>query len=269
VIDFGRWAGVIQRDAHRPDQADGRVQSQVTGAVVTDDGDPFSRQDAEGGKRPGGCQDLTPYFTGAALDQPETTLTVGFNCYFPMPFYKSAKIDVQHEGCEGPLILYFYIDYEIHDRFPDGLGTFHAQWRRENPCAAVQLPNEQNVDGKENYVVLEAEGHGHYVGCHVDIDALSPGWWGEGDDMFFIDGEQWPPAIHGTGTEDYFCGAWNYNEIKEPFWTPYYGYHLKGNDDYTGKHSMYRYHIEDPIAFHRDLVHWLEKRAGKGRYTFP
>ena len=196
----------------------------------------------------------TTYFASLPLSMFDR----GFNCYFPMPFYKRAKIDVHSECSDCPLILYFYIDYEIHDRLPDGLAAFHAQWRRENPCRAVQLPNEQNVDGMENYVILEAEGHGHFVGCHLNIDALSPGWWGEGDDMFFIDGEKWPPAIHGTGTEDYFCGAWNFNEVKRAFWTPYYGYHLKGNDDYTGKHSMYRYHIEDPIVFHHSILLSIE-----------
>jgi len=196
----------------------------------------------------------TTYFTSAPLSMFDR----GFNCYFPMPFAKRAQIVVHSECSECPLILYFYIDYEIHDKPPDGLGRFHAQWRRENPCRAVQLPNEQNTDGRENYVILEAEGHGHYVGCHLNIDALSPGWWGEGDDMFFVDGEKWPPAIHGTGTEDYFCGAWNFNEVKQAFCSPYYGYHLKGNDDYTGKHSMYRYHIEDPIVFHRSMLFSIE-----------
>lgn len=196
----------------------------------------------------------TTYFTSLPLSMFDR----GFNCFFPMPFSKRARIEVRNECSQAPLILYFYVDYEIHERLPDRFGTFHAQWRRENPCKPVQLPNEQNTDGKENYIILEAEGHGHYVGCHLDIDALSPGWWGEGDDMFFVDGERWPPAIHGTGTEDYFCGAWNFNEVKQPFCTPYYGYHLKGNDDYTGKHSMYRYHIEDPIVFKRSLLFSIE-----------
>lgn len=200
----------------------------------------------------------TTYFSSLPLSMFDR----GFNCFFPMPFYERARIEVHNEGSGGPLILYFYIDYEVHESLPQGLGTFHAQWRRENPCTPVQLPNDRNVDGKENYVILEAEGRGHYVGCHLNIDALAPGWWGEGDDMFFIDGEKWPPAIHGTGTEDYFCGAWNYNEIKKTFSTPYYGYHLKGNDDYTGKHSMYRYHVEDPIAFRRSILFSIEHGHG-------
>jgi hypothetical protein len=196
----------------------------------------------------------TTYFSSAPLSMFDR----GFNCFFPMPFYRRGRIEVENQGSAGPVIFYFYVDYEVHDSLPDNLGTFHAQWRRENPCEAVQLPSDQNVDGAENYVVLEAEGRGHFVGCHINIDALSPGWWGEGDDMFFVDGENWPPAIHGTGTEDYFCGAWNYNEVKQTFSTPYYGYHLKGNDDYTGKHSMYRYHVQDPITFRKSLLFSIE-----------
>jgi hypothetical protein len=76
----------------------------------------------------------------------------------------------------------------------------------------------------------------------LHIDTNEPGWWGEGDDMFFVDGEAWPPHLHGTGTEDYFCGAWNYNKLDRPFAAPYFGYHYKGNADYTGKHSQYRFH---------------------------
>jgi len=97
------------------------------------------------------------------------------------------------------------------------------------------------------------QGRGHYVGCCLHVDTDETGWWGEGDDMFFIDGEPWPPRLHGTGTEDYFCGAWNYNQLSVPYSTPYYGYHFKGNADYTGKHSQYRFHIEDPVYFERSL----------------
>ena len=102
--------------------------------------------------------------------------------------------------------------------------------------------------------MLDTRGKGHYVGCVLHVDTDEPGWCGEGNDMFFIDGEQWPPGIHGTGTEDYFGGAWNYNRLKRTYSTPYYGYHFKGNADYTGKHSQYRFHVEDPIYFERSLL---------------
>ena len=115
-----------------------------------------------------------------------------------------------------------------------------------------------NTTGADNYVVLDAHGTGHYVGCVLHVDTDEPGWWGEGDDMFFVDGEGWPPDIHGTGTEDYFCGAWNYNRLARPYSTPYYGYHLRGNADYTGKHSQYRFHVEDPVYFERSLLFSIE-----------
>ena len=115
-----------------------------------------------------------------------------------------------------------------------------------------------NESGEQNFVLLDVEGKGHYVGCCLHIDTNEVGWWGEGDDMFFVDGEAWPPNIHGTGTEDYFCGAWNYHHLAQTFCTPYFGYHFKGNADYTGKHSQYRFHIEDPIYFEKSLRFSIE-----------
>ncbi len=192
----------------------------------------------------------------------------GLNCWFPMPFASGARITVTNET-EDEAIYYYYVDYETYDRLEDeaALGRFHAQWRRENPTTVHEPdawadPNARrgrmNTSGRDNYLVLEAEGRGHYVGCHLDVDLPAPGWWGEGDDMFFIDGEPWPPRLHGTGTEDYFCGAWNYNALKQPFCTPYYGYHFKTNADYTGKHSQYRFHVQDPIRFKKSLVFSIE-----------
>ena len=195
----------------------------------------------------------TTYFSSAALSMMDRA----FNCFFPMPFANGARIEVTSECETKDTVYYFYVDYESYDSAPEDMGRFHAQWRREQ-CVAEELPEGQNIGGETNYVILEAKGRGHYVGCHLDIDAQTPGWWGEGDDMFFIDGEQWPPSLHGTGTEDYFCGAWNYNRLKEVFCTPYYGYHFKTNADYTGKHSQYRYHIQDPIPFRESLLFSIE-----------
>ncbi|NLN20049.1 MAG: DUF2961 domain-containing protein [Firmicutes bacterium] len=200
------------------------------------------------------------YFSSAPLQMFDRA----FNCWFPMPFAKRARITVENEG-EKDAILYFYVDYQLGNDV-SGLGRFHAQWRRQLVVKA-DVPEGTwargakgpvNTTGRDNYVVLEAEGRGHYVGCHISLDTNEPGWWGEGDDMFFIDGEVWPPSLHGTGMEDYFCGAWNFNRLQQTFCTPYYGYHFKGNDDYTGKHSMYRFHIEDPIYFNKSLVFSIE-----------
>ncbi|MFA5859905.1 MAG: glycoside hydrolase family 172 protein [Elusimicrobiota bacterium] len=185
---------------------------------------------------------------------------LGMNAWFAMPFEKKAVITVTNDG-DKDTILYFYIDYHQWDKPKDGYGRFHANWQRRlllqadapsgpNASGVVQILNNT---GKNNFIILDAKGKGQYVGCFVNIDTNTPGWWGEGDDMIFIDGEPWPPRLHGTGMEDYFCGAWNYNKLEQPYSTPYYGYHFKGNSDYTGKHSQYRFHIEDPVYFEKSI----------------
>lgn len=196
------------------------------------------------------------YFTSMPLQ----AFYLGLNCWFPMPYAKGARITVTNE-MDRDSFLYFYIDYQEWDYCPEDLGRFHACWRRQlvinnNPKEDVSSENQKkliNTTGDDNYIILEAEGKGHYVGCVLHIDTDEPGWWGEGDDMIFIDGEKWPPTLHGTGTEDYFCGAWNYNGLHQTYCTPYFGYHFKGNSDYTGKHSQYRFHIEDPIYFEKSI----------------
>ena len=190
----------------------------------------------------------------------------GFNSFWAMPFYKHARIEVENQ-CEGPQYLYFYIDYEAHDELEPGLAHFHAQWRRENPTDGfgdkVPLRGEKlrelwrmpNLDGKGNYVILEAEGKGHYVGCHLDIDCFEPDnnkWYGEGDDMIFIDGDELP-TLSGTGTEDYFNTA--YCPSTE-FSTPFHGIALNSGGPFWrwgGKNSVYRYHIADPIMFEKSI----------------
>ena len=194
----------------------------------------------------------------------------GFNCFFPMPFAESATMEVTNETA-ADLIFYFYIDHETYDHLPDGYGRFHAQWRRENPTTGwgdasrsfrqnrdyaqevMQTPNLTDVD---NYLILDAEGKGHYVGCHLDVDCFAReknDWYGEGDDMIIIDGEPWPPRLHGTGTEDYFNTAYC---PKEEFNTPYHGITVySGTEEWPwkGKSSLYRFHIEDPIYFERSI----------------
>ncbi len=190
---------------------------------------------------------------------------LGLNCWFPMPYANGARITVTNDS-PNDSFLYFYVDHQEYDRPPEETGRFHANWRRQivRRVHARVGPNAQgrdqglNTTGDSNYLVLDTDGRGHYVGCCLHLDTNETGWWGEGDDMFFVDGEPWPPHLHGTGTEDYFCGAWNYNGLRETFCTPYYGYHYKGNADYTGKHSQYRFHIEDPVFFQSSLRFSIE-----------
>lgn len=186
----------------------------------------------------------------------------GFNCFFTMPFSEAARIEIENE-CGKPLNLYFYVDYEEYKELEPNLGRFHAQWRRENPTDGYgedRDPNDiwsdPNLTGEGNYIILEAEGRGHYVGCHLDIDCFSEQkdkWYGEGDDMIFIDGEPWPPRLHGTGTEDYFNTA--YSPHTE-FCTPYFGITLNQGDSknpWRRKNSLYRFHVEDPIHFEKSI----------------
>jgi len=188
----------------------------------------------------------------------------GFNCFFPMPFATRAKIDVKNES-EGATVLYFYIDYEEHANIPDDLGRFHAFWNRQNPCDGKPYGNGKRIEyftrknptHEGDYLILDAEGQGHYVGCHLDIHNLMTSenviskdrWWpGEGDDYIVIDDEE--TILYGTGTEDYFCGAWCPTQY---YCSPYFGVTLPGGDKWSGKISYYRYHIEDPIYFHKNI----------------
>lgn len=216
----------------------------------------------------------TKNFTSAPLTMsPEDGR--GFNCFFAMPFADGAKIEIINQCSEEKLRLYYYIDYESHAEIPDDLARFHAQWRRVNPCDGISDENlsteeysfgGKNKTGEDNYVILEAEGKGHYVGCHLDVhnlrDSLDFNWYGEGDDMIFIDGENFPPSIHGTGTEDYFNTAWC---PQQEVCTPYHGIIKGGGQNWSGKISLYRYHIQDPIIFHKSIKVTIEHGHNNNR----
>lgn len=190
------------------------------------------------------------------------------NCWWAMPF-STCVVEVENQG-EVPVNLYFYIDYETWPDAPGlDVGRFHAFWRRENPTEGWMTEkltpetyldvwrSKPNLSDKDNYLILEAEGSGIYVGCHLNVDAfqrVGNDWYGEGDDMIVIDGEPWPPRLHGTGTEDYFCTAFG---PTQEFCGPYAGLHhtTQGPDGWhwQGKQSMYRWHIEDPIRFKKSI----------------
>jgi len=179
----------------------------------------------------------------------------GFNCFFPMPFSKRAKIEIENET-DKDLVCYYYVDYEEYKELNDDYGRFHATWNRENPCDGDKKNREhfwkENPTHEGDYILLDAEGEGHYVGCHVDIHNLKvtdrDNWPGEGDDYIEIDDRE--IILYGTGTEDYFCGAWCPSQY---YCSPYFGIPLPGGKNWSGKISYYRYHIEDPIIFHKNI----------------
>src|ERR1700680_4246563 len=189
---------------------------------------------------------------------PITVQDRAMNSYFEMPFGNGARVTLSNDGAQDVPNLYFHIDYQ---EFRDGgesakKGRFHAQWRHEVTRAVSEAESGgKNVDGKNNYVFIEAKGKGLYVGTILNIFGRSTGWWGEGDDMFFIDGETSRATINGTGLEDYFNNAWMF---QREFNYPFIGYSQQGNRDWTGSHTMYRFTIVDSIYFEHTLRATIE-----------
>lgn len=199
---------------------------------------------------------------------------VAMNCWLPMPFQKSARIEIVNEQPEGISVdkFYYYIDWQKHESLPQDTMYLHAQWRRENPTDVKKddspecqkmLENGQNLTDRYNYLILNAEGRGNYIGMNMSIDNLSDCWWGEGDDMFFIDREEgteecggvWPPDLHGTGGEDYLCHAWGMQKSHSLYYgQPWCEADTEKPTHWTkGKVCVYRYHIVDPIPFEKKI----------------
>jgi hypothetical protein len=164
----------------------------------------------------------------------------GFNSYWPMPFGAHARIELENGAAEPLENFYYQITYALTE-LPPGYASFHAQWRRTS-CSRAH-PEHVLLDG--------VRGAGHYVGTHLAWTQKSDGWWGEGEVKFFLDGDAEDPTICGTGTEDYFGGAWGFGSTYQG---PFLGYPLwaKGEGE-VPKHALYRWHVLDPIRFERDL----------------
>ena len=198
----------------------------------------------------------------------------GLHAYFPMPFATGARITLEQRGDRalgGALPAFWYhVDYETYDAAPpaDAL-RFHAQWRQERPTVAigphpnVQLHGARNLDGAENYVALEAEGMGQMIGLLLEINNVAGGWYGEGDDMVFVDGERWPPAIHGTGTEEIFGGG---ACPTREFARPYHGFHLLESPDWGGLVGAYRWFVHDPIRF-TERLRWTVEHGHANNFA--
>jgi len=194
-----------------------------------------------------------------------------FNCYWPMPFRKKCRITMENID-DKDMVLYYQVDYTLTDVPPDA-AYFHAQFRRVNP-----LPY------KGVYTLVDGiKGKGQYVGTYMAWGVHNNGWWGEGEIKFYIDGDTKYPTINGTGTEDYFCGSYDFDTRKRnaagveevnytEFSTPYSGLPqvIKGDGHYQvmQRFGLYRWHITDPIRFDKDLkvtIQALGWRSG-GRY---
>jgi Protein of unknown function (DUF2961) len=194
-----------------------------------------------------------------------------FNCYWPMPFHKKCRITMENISDEN-MTLYYQVDYVLTEVSSDA-AYFHAQFRRVNP-----LPY------KENYVLVDnIKGKGQYVGTYLAWGVHSNGWWGEGEIKFFMDDDTQFPTIAGTGTEDYFCGSYDFDTRKTnpssnnetdytEFNTPYTGLVqvVRGDGHYNimQRFGMYRWHITDPIRFEKNLKVTIQALGWRndGRY---
>ncbi|KXK40095.1 MAG: hypothetical protein UZ16_OP3001000219 [Candidatus Hinthialibacteria bacterium OLB16] len=183
-----------------------------------------------------------------------------FNCYWEMPFRKKCRITFENIA-DDEMVLYYQINYTLTE-VPEDAAYFHAQFRRSNP-----LPY------KEDYTLLDGvRGWGHYVGTCMAWGVNNAGWWGEGEIKFFMDGDDRWATIVGTGTEDYFCGSYNFDRQGKytEFSTAYAGLHqvIRPDGTYNSQQrfGMYRWHIMDPIRFESDLrvtIQALGWRSGK------
>ncbi len=184
----------------------------------------------------------------------------GFNCYWMMPFRRRCKITMTNIADKG-MVLYYQIDYTL-TRVPQSMAYFHAQFRRVNP-----LPD------KQDYTIVDGiRGKGHYVGTYMTWGSNSPGWWGEGEIKFFMDGDKEFPTICGTGTEDYFCGSYGFEKPKgkgyQEFSGPYAGMPQVIISEKQPAFGLYRWHIMDPIRFEKDLRVTIQALGwqSEGRY---
>ena len=187
-----------------------------------------------------------------------------FNCYWKMPFRKKCRITMENLNSREGMRLYYQINYTLTE-VPEDEAYFHAQFRRSNP-----------TKGAEHTLVDGIKGKGQYVGTYLAWRVTDRGWWGEGEIKFFMDGDKEYPTICGTGTEDYFCGSYNFENQKtkqyQEFTTPYAGMHqvIRPDGLYRSVQSfgLYRWHILDPVRFDKDMKVTIQDLGwrSEGRY---
>ena len=185
------------------------------------------------------------------------------NCYFAMPFRTSALITATNEGKQPVGSFYSNIDYQQVPALPADAVYFHAQYRQKTPNTPIKFaPGEKeiNLDGRNNYVFAETRGRGHLMGITMGVLQNTDNWFGEGDDMIFVDDES-KPAITGTGTEDYINGAWDFGgrDGAVPFAHSYNGaQYIQSAEHGGGRYLLYRWHGDNPVTFERYLKHTIE-----------
>ncbi len=205
-------------------------------------------------------------FTASTARNNQFNQGCALNAYVPMPFRERALIELVNESAE-PHNQYFYIDYELGP-VPAEAGYFHAEFRRENPFGGwgheirvntpeANIVNAERLAWENNYVILETRGRGHYLGCNLSVTNFQGTWWGEGDDMIWVDGYKWPPDLHGTGSEDYLNQAWG----MQPNAFLRNGSSLFEHHT-NGYQTSYIFHIENPVRFQREIKVTIEHGHG-------
>jgi hypothetical protein len=209
-------------------------------------------------------------FSSSTFFSHQFSRPTALNCYAPMPFKERAVVELVNESQE-PHYQYFYVDYETLEDFPPTTGYFHAEFRRTNPFGGwgpeirvnteeTNIPNTHRQAWDNNYLILDTKGRGHYIGCNLSVTNFTGSWWGEGDDMIWVDGYKWPPDLHGTGTEDYFGQAWGMqlNAFMHNGSSIYEGGTIgspeielyRGNSGYN---TSYIFHLENPVRFSQEI----------------
>ncbi len=177
---------------------------------------------------------------------------MGLVSYFAMPFEKGGRIEIENRSGREINTLYFYVDYVEMKQLPQYAGRFHAWYNKQLTASVDSVENEHWMfgpgspikQGKDNYLIAGIKGKGHFVGVNYYVHSPTPYWYGEGDDMIFVDDN----VLNGTGTEDYFNTSWG--APKTPYATPYFGYARVNNDvGFLGRTHLYRFNIADPDLF--------------------
>jgi hypothetical protein len=193
----------------------------------------------------------------------------GLVSYFTMPFSNGARIEIENQTGKEIEAFYYYVDYMEYKKLPEDLGRFHTWYNHKLTLAPEQgenewqimRPDEENRHPERNYLFADVKGKGQFVGINYYVQSPSPMWYGEGDDVFFIDGDT-IPTLHGTGTEDYFNTSWCPREI---YAHPYFGYaRVSKETGWIGRTHVYRFHISDPIYFDRSLKVSIEHGHSNG-----
>jgi len=203
-------------------------------------------------------------FTASTARNNQFDQGCALNCYAPMPFRKRALVELVNES-KAHHNQYFYVDYETAAAAElKGLGYFHAEFRRTLPfsgwapeitvnTAQANAVNKERIAWENNYVILQTRGRGHYLGCNLSVTNFQGTWWGEGDDMIWVDGYRWPPDLHGTGSEDYLNQAWG----MQPNAFMHNGSSIFEHNT-GGYQTSYIHHIENPVRFRKEIKVTIE-----------